>query len=115
MGPPIEDLTTDGFDMQFGTNVVGMSQSFRSTSGTLDQLVTFKGHWLFTELLLPALQAGAKSSADGYSRVVTTSSSGAHLAGAIKWDTFKDCPARTKLGTQALYFQSKLVRRISQL
>lgn len=87
MWPPIDLLTEDGFDLQWGTNVVG--------------------HWLLTELLVPALAAAAKSSPDGHSRVVTTSSSGAYLE-SLHYDTFRDSPKRKKLGRQALYFQSKL-------
>ncbi|GJE98571.1 NAD(P)-binding protein [Phanerochaete sordida] len=87
MWPPLDQLTEDGFDLQWGTNVVG--------------------HWLFTELLVPALAAAAKGAPDGHSRVVTTSSSGAYLEG-LHYDTFRDSPKRKKLGKQGLYFQSKL-------
>ncbi|EKM50635.1 uncharacterized protein PHACADRAFT_264008 [Phanerochaete carnosa HHB-10118-sp] len=87
MWPPINLLTEDGFDLQWGTNVVG--------------------HWLLTELLVPALAAAAKSSADGHSRVVATSSAGAYLEG-LHYDSFRDSPKRKKLGKQGLYFQSKL-------
>lgn len=65
------------------------------------------GHFFFTELLLPALLEGAKSSKDSKARVVNTSSVGAYLD-TIHWDTFKDGPERRKLGTEALYNQSKL-------
>ena len=67
---------------------------------------------MFTELLLPALEAGAKSSPDQHSRVVTTSSGGAYL-GDLKYDTFKDSRARRKAGNHFLYYQSKLVRPVS--
>ncbi|KAF7789133.1 hypothetical protein EIP86_000068 [Pleurotus ostreatoroseus] len=84
---PVELLTADGYDMQFGTNVLG--------------------HFFFTELLMPALEEAAKSSPDGHARIVTTSSSGAYLD-TLHWDTFRDnLAARKKLGTQNLYFQSK--------
>lgn len=70
-----------------------------------------KGHWYFTELLVPALAAGAETSPDGYSRVVTTSSSGSLLAPPIVWESFRGGhPSREKLGTKNLYYQSKLVR-----
>ena len=49
---PIADVTTDGYDMQFGTNVVG--------------------HHLLTRLLLPALLEGAKASLDKHARIVHT-------------------------------------------
>jgi retinol dehydrogenase 12 len=86
MVPPVEQVTKDGFDLQFGTNAVG--------------------HFLFTKLVTPALRAAAQNG--GYARVVHTSSSGAYM-GAIDFDTFVDGPKKTKLGTQALYNQSKLV------
>ena len=89
MDPPIDQMTTDGYDLQFGTNVLG--------------------HWYFTELLLPALEAGAKSSTDGYARVATTSSSGAHFAKPVDFETFREHPNRQKLGINLLYCQSKLV------
>ncbi|KZP29938.1 NAD(P)-binding protein [Athelia psychrophila] len=86
MGPPIEQLTADGYDLQFGTNVLG--------------------HFYFTKLLLPALLAGTKTSGDGHARVVNTSSLG-HLLAGLDFNTFKDSPARKKAGTQHLYAQSK--------
>nr|VWO99675.1 Alpha-crystallin (Acr) (14 kDa antigen) (16 kDa antigen) (HSP 16.3) (Nox16) [Ganoderma boninense] len=86
MWPPIDMLTEDGYDLQWGTNVVG--------------------HYYFTELLMPALLAGVKSSPDQHARVVTTSSSGAYFD-TLHWDTFKDTPERKKQTPQALYFQSK--------
>lgn len=89
MHPPIDQLTVDRYDLQFGTNVLG--------------------HWYFTELLLPALQAATRSAPDGYARVITTASSGAHLARGVDWDTFREGPARHKLGSNLLCFQSKLV------
>ncbi|KAG8877344.1 hypothetical protein FRB98_006746, partial [Tulasnella sp. 332] len=60
MNPPIEDLTTDGYDMQFGVNCLG--------------------HAHFTLLLLPQLIAAAKLSPDGKARVVNVSSNGAYGA-----------------------------------
>ena len=66
------------------------------------------GHFLFTELLLSALEAGAKSSPDGFSRVVTTSSSGAYGSG-LDYEALKDTSKRKAVGSRRLYFQSKLV------
>jgi NAD(P)-dependent dehydrogenase (short-subunit alcohol dehydrogenase family) len=91
MVPPIEQLTEDGYDLQFGTNVLG--------------------HYYFTMLLLPALLAGTKTSGDGKARVVNTSSS-VHMFSNMNFDTFTDGPARKKAGTQKLYSQSKHVRTI---
>ncbi|OAX40438.1 NAD(P)-binding protein [Rhizopogon vinicolor AM-OR11-026] len=87
MAPPIDLLTTDGYDLQFGTNVLG--------------------HFYFTKLLLPALIATAKSAPDGKARVITTSSSAHVLTSSLNFDTFKDSPARRKLSPFDLYGQSK--------
>lgn len=87
MFPPTDLLTTDGYDLQFGTNVLG--------------------HFYFTKLLLPTLIATAKAAPDGKARVITTSSS-AHVVGpGLKFATFKDSPARRKMSTTDLYGQSK--------
>ncbi|EIW52321.1 NAD-P-binding protein [Trametes versicolor FP-101664 SS1] len=87
MIPPVDQLTKDGYDLQFGTNVVA--------------------HFYFTELLMPALLAGVASSPDHHARVIYTSSSAAYI-GKLRYDTFKDSPARRKLARDALYSQSKL-------
>lgn len=87
MTPPIEMLTEDGYDLQFGTNVLG--------------------HFYFTKIIMPALLAGAAQSPDGTARIVNTSSN-AHWFGSLDYNTFKDSPARKKMSTMALYAQSKL-------
>ncbi|KAL0961452.1 hypothetical protein HGRIS_006397 [Hohenbuehelia grisea] len=87
MTPPVRDITSDGYDLQFGTNVLG--------------------HFYFTTLLLPNLTAAAKSSGKP-SRVINTSSSMHMIAKTLDFDTFKDGPKRVKLGTTGLYAQSKL-------
>lgn len=89
MVPPIEQLTTDGFDLQFGTNVIG--------------------HYVFTKRLLPLLFAGAKSSPDKKARIVNISSLTQIFADTIELDAMKDVPKRKKLGSSQLYAQSKLV------
>ncbi|KAJ7043675.1 hypothetical protein C8F04DRAFT_1072931 [Mycena alexandri] len=86
MMPPIEDRTTDGYDLQFGTNVLGP--------------------FYFTKLLLPALLAGAKSSADGKARIVNTSS-GMHLMNKLDFKVILDDTKRKKAGSQLLYSLSK--------
>ena len=93
MWPPVEQTTTDGYDLQFGTNVIG--------------------HWYLTELLMPALLEGVKTSPDHHARVVTTSSGGAYMS-PLYWDTFKDGTARRKKTTEELYYQSKLVRGVAR-
>ncbi|EIW52753.1 NAD-P-binding protein [Trametes versicolor FP-101664 SS1] len=87
MIPPIEETTKDGFDLQFGTNVIG--------------------HFYLTQLLLPLLIASAKTSPDGKARVVNTSSMGHTLSSSLDFDTFRDGPKRLKLATMTLYSQSK--------
>lgn len=88
MTPPIEMLTEDGYDLQFGTNVLG--------------------HFYFTKIVMPALLAGAAQSPDGTARIVNTSSN-AHWFGSLDYNTFKDSPARKQKTAMALYAQSKLV------
>jgi len=88
MVPPIEQLTTQGYDLQFGTNVLG--------------------HFYLTKLLLPTLLAAAETSPDGKARIVNTSSSAHVFSSGIDFNTLKEGPARKKKGTQGLYCQSKL-------
>jgi len=98
MFPPIEDLTHDGYDLQFGVNVLG--------------------HFYLTQLLLPVLLATAKLNPDGKARVVNTSSIGHELFDGIHFDTLlysaegqsKEIveKARKRLGTSQLYNQSKV-------
>ncbi|KAF8843276.1 NAD(P)-binding protein [Paxillus ammoniavirescens] len=86
MFSPTEDLTANGYDLQFGTNVLG--------------------HHYLTKLLLPTLISTAKASSDGKARVVTVSSS-AHVMGSLNFGTFKDTSARKNISTHTLYAQSK--------
>jgi retinol dehydrogenase-12 len=92
MGPPVETITDDGYDLQFGTNVLG--------------------HFYLTKLLLPILISTAKSSSEGTVRVVNTSSN-AYLLSGLEFDTFKDGPKRRADSTYRLYGQSKTVSRIT--
>ncbi|KAG9077456.1 hypothetical protein FS749_010650 [Ceratobasidium sp. UAMH 11750] len=94
MAPPIDMKTSTGYDIQFGTNVLG--------------------HYLFTVLLLPVLIHTAQTSPRGHSRVVNVASSGHWFApkGGIDYSTLVPNDAtsealRRKLGTQKLYAQSK--------
>ena len=97
MSLPIDQLTEDGYDLQFGTNCLG--------------------HWYFTQLLLPTLLETVKTAPERSVRVITTSSSTHHFAPAmgINWDTLdrgEDVQkARRKMGTQRLYAQSKFVSK----
>lgn len=92
MNVPVDELTADGYDLQFGTNTLG--------------------HAHLTMCLIPELLEGAKTSSDGKARVVHTASDGAYWTSkeGINWNTLKDGPERKKLSSMKLYFQSKFVR-----
>jgi len=87
MATPADQLTADGYDMQFGTNVLG--------------------HFYFTKLLLPILTSTAKASPDNKSRVVNISSL-SHIFGGLDFNTFVDGPARRRQSPEQQYGQSKL-------
>lgn len=89
MNTPPGQLTADGIDLQFGVNVVG--------------------HYLFTKRLIPLLEAGATTSADGKSHVVHTSSSAMMFTKTVNIDAMKDVTALKKLGPAQLYLESKFV------
>ncbi|KAJ7750814.1 NAD-P-binding protein [Mycena metata] len=86
MIPPKSEVTKQGYDLQFGVNVLG--------------------HFYLTKLLLPLLISTAKSSAEGKARIVTVSS-GAHHMSNLTFSTFKDGPVRQKANEWVLYGQSK--------
>lgn len=109
MAPPIEQVTTQGYDLQFGTNVLG-ALSYKFPCNTQPNL--FLGHFYLTKLLSPALLAGAGSSPDGKARVVNTASSASLFVGEVDFNTLKDTPARKKRSPEMLYSQSKLVGSI---
>jgi NAD(P)-dependent dehydrogenase (short-subunit alcohol dehydrogenase family) len=111
MWTPIEQLTADGYDLQFGTNVLGMTIPI--PQGYVISLAS-PGHFYFTKLLLPTLVATAKTSPDGKTRVVNTASI-VHSFDGLNFDTFMDSPARTRIGTKVLYNQSKRVRLSSHV
>ncbi|KZV94531.1 NAD(P)-binding protein [Exidia glandulosa HHB12029] len=87
MNPPIESLTSDGYDLQFGTNVLG--------------------HFLFTKLLLPTLLSTASSNPSSKPRIINVSSIGHRFHPSIKYDTLRDGPKRRAMGSMNLYSQSK--------
>ncbi|CCO36346.1 putative oxidoreductase C736.13 [Rhizoctonia solani AG-1 IB] len=97
--PPVEQRTANGYDLQFGTNVLG--------------------HYFFTILLLPTLIHTAKNSplAHGHARVINTSSSMVYFVPkeGIAWETLgtdmSSIAACKKLGANGLYAQSKLALR----
>ncbi|KAK7440996.1 short-chain alcohol dehydrogenase [Stygiomarasmius scandens] len=86
MVSPIDELTAQGYDLQFGTNVLG--------------------HFYFTKLLLPTLLSTAQITGQSV-RVVNTSSI-AHVAFTkLDFDSFRDGKARRRIGKNRLYGQSK--------
>jgi retinol dehydrogenase-12 len=111
MFAPIDQVTADGYDLQFGTNVIGAAYS--SQHGHRLSLRILIGHFYLTKLLLPVLISTAKTSPEGTVRVVNTSSV-AHYYSTIRYDTLKDGPERRKQWTQRQYSQSKFVRHILQ-
>ncbi|KAI0050566.1 NAD-P-binding protein [Auriscalpium vulgare] len=98
MTPPLDLITAQGYDGQFGTNVLG--------------------HFFFIQLLLPTILRTAKGETSGKPfrpRIVNVSSNGHVLfkvPGGVQWDTLlkgdESLSARKKLGVQGLYGQSKL-------
>ncbi|KZV61498.1 NAD(P)-binding protein [Peniophora sp. CONT] len=86
MSCPTDYLTVQGYDMQLGTNVIG--------------------HYFFTTLLLPALEAA--STTGEKARVINTSSFAAYMKDAISYDAARDGPARKKYSPEDLYWFSKL-------
>ncbi|KII90976.1 hypothetical protein PLICRDRAFT_107316 [Plicaturopsis crispa FD-325 SS-3] len=87
MACPVDQITAQGYDLQFGVNVLG--------------------HFYFTQLLLPILTSTAQASPPGTVRIVNTSSL-VHWYGKLDFATFKDGPKRRKVDTQMLYAQSKI-------
>ena len=83
-GIPKRLETADGFELQFGTNVLG--------------------HFALTGLLLPALKRAAASSAAAPPRIVTVASI-AHKTGKLR---FSDLQFRDRYSMSETYDQSKL-------
>ena len=101
MLPDPKALTVEGYDLQFGVNVIGLCCSRCSPSFLTHVL----GHWYFTQLLIPQLVAA------GSSRLVNVSSHGHILSEGINWNTLRDGPERQKTKPLDLYNQSKFVSR----
>ncbi|KAI0058522.1 NAD-P-binding protein [Artomyces pyxidatus] len=96
MACPVEWTTEQKFDMQFGTNVIG--------------------HFLFSQLLLPALFAATESSpTHEKARVVTTSSGSSYAVNKIDFDTIVDGPQRRKMSPWGLYNPSKFANVVVAL
>ncbi|KAJ7601752.1 NAD(P)-binding protein [Roridomyces roridus] len=90
MWPPMDMMTAQKFDLQFGTNTLGP--------------------FYFTKLVLPLLTATAASTGTKV-RIVNTASLTGELhpqADGVNYDTLFDGPARRKKDKGYLYGQSKL-------
>ncbi|KAJ7464506.1 NAD-P-binding protein [Mycena latifolia] len=85
MIPPIDQVTRQGYDLQFGLVL---------------------GHFYLTKLLLPVLLSTAKSTPGTPARIISVSSGAHHFTG-LNFASFKDGPERRKRSTHALYAQSK--------
>ncbi|THU86142.1 NAD-P-binding protein [Dendrothele bispora CBS 962.96] len=84
---PMDKLTAQGCDLQFGTNVLG--------------------HFYLTKLLLPTLISTVSNSSDKV-RVVTITSSAHYLAKyKFNFASLKDGSERRKMNPMAMYSQSK--------
>jgi retinol dehydrogenase 12 len=103
MIPPLQELSKQGYDLQFATNVLGMLRLHR-LKGII--LTILEGHFYLTKLLLPTLIATAKTSPEGVARVISVSS-GAHHGHSISYDTLRQSVARQRMSTETLYAQSK--------
>lgn len=87
MTPPMDQITRQNFDMQFGTNVLG--------------------HYLLIKKLLPTL-AATSASAGAPSRLVwTTSSVQLYFSPPVQYGSLVEGPLRYKKGANFLYMQSK--------
>jgi NAD(P)-dependent dehydrogenase (short-subunit alcohol dehydrogenase family) len=107
MNPPVEQITAQGYDLQFGTNVLGTLCDIHVRHPRL----TFSaGHFYLTKLLVPVLLSTFQATGVK-TRVVHTSSIAAMNAKGVDFETLKDGPVRRKKGNaDKLYPQSKLVR-----
>ncbi|KAF8871709.1 hypothetical protein CPB85DRAFT_1379041 [Mucidula mucida] len=84
---PVNELTPQGYDLQFGTNVLG--------------------HFYFTKLLLPILKSTAQTSVDKKVRVINTASVTHLYSPVLNYDLLTDTPARRKYSPDNLYGHSK--------
>ena len=100
-----EGFTAQGYDLQFGINVLGMIY----TVSACRRDRSFSGHFYLTKLLLPILLSTASNR--GTVRVINASSA-AHYGGLwnpLDFRTLKDSPRRKRWPTEFLYMQSKFV------
>ncbi|KAJ3730641.1 NAD(P)-binding protein [Lentinula raphanica] len=88
-GSPIDQLTAQGYDLQFGVNALG--------------------HFLLIQKLLPMLKTTSNSLSE--TRIVWVASSAQFYfkSPPINYENLTDTPSRKKLGAQGLYCQSKFI------
>ncbi|KAH9929833.1 NAD(P)-binding protein [Fomitopsis serialis] len=105
---PLDWVTDDGYDMTFGTNVVGESvfDCLWRTAFNL-RCRAFPLH----KAPAPHYPGKQSTTHDKHPRVIWLSSLAAYIS-PLCWDTFKDGPARRKAGTHSTYQQSKLANVI---
>ncbi|KZV90299.1 NAD(P)-binding protein [Exidia glandulosa HHB12029] len=84
---PIDELTAQDYDLQFGTNVLG--------------------HFYFTKLLLPVLFQTYDANPSDKPRVVTNSGTIHKTFPKIDYETLRDSKKRRKLTPNQIYSQSK--------
>jgi len=93
LAPPIETLTAQGYDMQFGTNVLGP--------------------YFFTKMLLPLMETTAASLPTSEpARIVEVSSESHNInpwsgSGVINYEVVRDNTARSQASSSDLYCHSK--------
>jgi len=118
MYTPVDQVTTQGYDLQFGTNVLGKdtANARERNTGLIPALI---GHFYLTKLLLPVLTATATKAPAKSVRVVNVSSL-AHYFGApegVRWTSLavghESLDARKGLGSARLFGQSKTVSTMS--
>ncbi|KAJ6552934.1 NAD-P-binding protein [Mycena capillaripes] len=85
MIPPLDQVTRQRYDLQFGLVL---------------------GHFYLTKLLLPVLLSAAHSTPGGKARIINVSSAAHHFT-RLNFATFKEGPERRKCSTHKLYAQSK--------
>src|SRR6266404_242600 len=115
---PKEQVTAQQYDLQFGTNVIGMLPVAVGLV-VVQYLPTdcrCVGPYVFTRSLLPALFAATDASpSHEKARIVTVSSSANYFSKGVDFDAIADGPGRKKCNDWELYVNSKFVHRIENL
>jgi len=109
MAPGVEELTKQGYDLQFGVNTLGMLHRGGFFFPADAHSLWHKGHFLLTKLLLPTLLSTVKLPSNDSPRVVTTSSWAHYTYPDIEFNSLKDSPTRRRMGAHSLYGQTNFV------